>query len=85
MFLSKENRQLLKEAKKKIIEEEIKRQNLLSKSTDWGALEEFIQEVNANPGLTITVTLNDNTKLELKTTKEKKYSNPLFDERVYQE
>ena len=74
-----------KDYKKRILEEEAKKAALINHKTDWGMLEELIQEVNNNPGLSVSVTLADGTKLDLKTVKENKKVNPLFTEAAFEE
>jgi len=85
MKLSKENKKLLEEVQKQLLLKQQQEQNLINHSTDWGALEEFIQQCNNNPGLIINVTLADGTKLEIKTVKEQKKVNPLFTDAAYEE
>lgn len=85
MLFDKEINKEIKDYKKQLIQEKLKRETLLSKRSDWGLLEEFIQQCNDNPGLHIKVTLNDGTILDLVTTKEQKKVNPLFTEAAYEE
>ena len=70
--IKKEMRNALKEAKKEIVEDMKRRQALINRKTDFAMLEQFIQEVNANPDLKITFTTADGTTVELQTTKERK-------------
>ena len=79
MLFDKELNREIKEYKKQLIQEKLKRETLLSKHSDWA------QQCNNNPGLHITVTLNDGTKLDLVTQKEQKKVNPLFTEAAYDE
>jgi hypothetical protein len=67
MLLDKETRQALKEAEKKVIEEMRLRKALINAKTDFAMLEQFIQSVNANPGLKIKFTTKDGTTVELET------------------
>lgn len=67
MLLDKETRQALKEAEKKVIEEMRLRKALINSKTDFAMLEQFIQSVNANPGLKIKFTTKDGTTVELET------------------
>lgn len=43
-----------------------KRQALIDHNTDFAMLEEFINDVNENPDLVITMTTRDGTKLEFR-------------------
>lgn len=85
MLFDKEINKEIKEYKKQLIKEKLKRETLLSKHSDWALLEEFIQQCNDNPGLHVKVTLNDGTTLDLVTTKEQKKVNPLFTEAAFEE
>lgn len=85
MKLSKENKQFLEEVQKQLLQKQMQEQNLINHNTDWGALEEYVQQCNNNPGLIINVTLADGTKLEIKTVKEQKKVNPLFTQAVFEE
>ena len=67
MLLDKETRQALKEAERKVIEEMKLRKALINSKTDFAMLEQFIQSVNANPGLKIKFTTKDGTTVELET------------------
>ena len=67
MLLDKETRQALKEAERKVIEEMRLRKALINAKTDFAMLEQFIQSVNANPGLKIRFTTKDGTTVELET------------------
>lgn len=71
MRMDRELKQALKEAERKVVEEMKMRQMLISAKTDFAMLEQFIQSVNANPGLQIKFTTKDGTVVELKTTKER--------------
>lgn len=83
--LSKENKKFLEEVQRQLLQKQQQEQNLINHSTDWGALEEFIQQCNNNPGLVINVTLADGTKLEIKTVKDERKINPLFTQAAYEE
>lgn len=83
--LSKENKKFLEEVQRQLLQKQQQEQNLINHSTDWGALEEFIQQCNNNPGLVISVTLADGTKLEIKTVKDERKVNPLFTQAAYEE
>lgn len=72
MFLSKEDRKSLAEYKKNLERDALLRKELLNAKTNFGLLESFIQKINENPNLVIDVTLNDGTKLSLKTHKSEK-------------
>lgn len=84
MLFDKELNREIKEYKKRLIQEKLRRETLLSKHSDWAMLEEFIQQCNNNPELHITVTLNDGTKLDLVTSKKQDKVNPLFTEAAYE-
>ena len=75
----------IKEYKKFLKKELLKKKYLLSAKADVGILEDAIQECNANPNLVVTIKLGDGTVIELKTVKDKKQVNPLFTDAVYQE
>lgn len=85
MFFDKEINKEIKEYKKQLIQEKLRRETLLSKHSDWAMLEEFIQQCNNNPGLHIKATLNDGTILDFVTIKEQKKVNPLFTEAAFEE
>ena len=85
MLFDKEINKEIKEYKKELIKEKLKRETLLEHTSDWAALEEFIQQCNDNPNLHIKVTLNNGTILDLVTTKEQKKVNPLFTNAAYEE
>lgn len=65
--INRELKQALKEAEKKVIEEMKLRKALINAKTDFAMLEQFIQSVNANPGLKIRFTTKDGTTVELET------------------
>lgn len=65
--IRKEMKQALKQAKQEIVENMKKRQMLINATTDFAMLEQFIQSVNANPGLKIKFTTKDGTTVELET------------------
>lgn len=67
MLLDRETRKALKEAEKRVIEEMRLRKVLINSKTDFAMLEQFIQSVNANPGLKIKFTTKDGTTVELET------------------
>lgn len=67
MLLDRETRKALKEAEKRVIEEMRLRKMLINSKTDFAMLEQFIQSVNANPGLKIKFTTKDGTTVELET------------------
>ena len=74
-MIDKEVKQQLKEYKEKLLRDKKEREQLLNNKTNWGALEQFIQRVNENPGLRVDVELRDGTVIHLKTV-EKKYFDP---------
>ncbi len=65
--IKKEMKAALKQAKTEIVEDMKRRQSLVNAKTDFAMLEQFIQSVNANPGLVIKFTTADGTTVELKT------------------
>lgn len=70
--IRKEMKAALKQAKTEIVEDMKRRQSLINAKTDFAMLEQFIQSVNANPGLVIKFTTADGTTVELKTVNEHK-------------
>lgn len=70
--IRKEMKAALKQAKTEIVEDMKRRQSLINAKTDFAMLEQFIQSVNANPGLVIKFTTADGTTVELKTVNERK-------------
>ena len=68
-MLTKEERAQLKKLKQKMLLEKQQKKLLINKNTDWGLLEQLIQQVNENPELDVTVSLGDGTTLKLKTVK----------------
>ena len=69
--MRKETRLALKEARKEIVENVKQRQMLVNANTDFAMLEQFVQKVNANPGLKIKFTTKDGTVVELETTQKR--------------
>ena len=49
------------------IQNELNKKALLSSRSDWSMLESLVQKCNENPNLRITVYLNDNTRIDMKT------------------
>ena len=68
-MLSKEEREQIKKLKQKMLLEKQQKKFLISKNTDWGLLEQLIQQINENPELEVSVNLRDGTTLKLKTIK----------------
>ena len=66
-------KQQIKEYKQKLIQDKREREQLLNAKTNWGALEQFIQKVNENPGLRVDVELRDGTVIHLQTTTKKQF------------
>ena len=60
-------KQQIKEYKLQLLRERQEREQLLNAETNWGALEQFIQKVNENPGLRVDVELRDGTVIHLHT------------------
>ncbi len=69
--MRKETRLALKEARKEIVKNVKQRQMLVNANTDFAMLEQFVQKVNANPGLKIKFTTKDGTVVELETTQKR--------------
>ena len=68
-MLNREEREQLKKLKQKMLLEKQQKKLLITKDTDWGLLEQLIQNVNENPELEVSVNLRDGTTLKLKTIK----------------
>ena len=68
-MLSKEEREQIKKLKQKMLLEKQQKKLLVNINTDWGLLEQLIQQVNENPELEVSVNLRDGTTLKLRTTK----------------
>ena len=68
-MLSKEEREQIKKLKQKILLEKQQKKLLINVNTDWGLLEQLIQQVNENPELEVSVNLRDGTTLKLRTIK----------------
>ena len=68
-MLSKEEREQIKKLKQKMLLEKQQKKLLVNKNTDWGLLEQLIQQVNENPELEVSVNLRDGTTLKLRTIK----------------
>lgn len=60
-------------------------ETLLSSHPNFAALEQFIQSINNNPNLKVSITLKDGTTYRIETIKEQKSKNPLFTDDVYRE
>jgi len=54
---------------KKKKEEEKQYKKLVRKNLDYAFLERIVEQCDNNPGLTVTITLADHTKLEITTKK----------------
>lgn len=65
MWKSKELKQKFKELEKQLIEEDRRKNLLLSKELNYGYLQELLDRVDNNPNLTITVVLKSGDKLIL--------------------
>ena len=66
-------KQQIKEYKQKLIQDKKEKEQLLNTKTNWGALEQFIQRVNENPGLRVDVELRDGTVIHLQTVTKKQF------------
>ena len=66
-------KQQMKEYKLQLLREKKEREQLLNAKTNWGALEQFIQKVNENPGLRVDVELRDGTVVHLQTVMKKQF------------
>ena len=49
------------------IQNELEKKALLSSRSDWSMLESLVQKCNDNPNLRISICLNDNTRIDMKT------------------
>lgn len=85
MFLTKEARKEFEQYKLELKKKEQERRRLINRNIDWAAFQEFIARCNDNPGLQITVTFKDGTKVDLCAPKEQKKVNPLFTDAAYTE
>lgn len=45
---------------------QLKKHQLLSSKSDWSMIESFVQEMNTQPNLKITVRLNDGTEIQMR-------------------
>ena len=68
-MLTKEEREQIKKLKQKMLLEKQQKKLLINVNTDWGLLEQLIQQVNENPELEVSVNLRDGTTLKLRTIK----------------
>lgn len=85
-MLSKEAKKELEAYKLELKKKELERKTLLEQTSDWGALEEFIQKCNTNPNLHIKITLTNGTIINMVTTVPSNQKlNPLFTDEVYDE
>ena len=66
-------KQQIKEYKLQLLRDRKEREQLLNSKTNWGALEQFIQKVNENPGLRVDVELRDGTVIHLQTVTKKQF------------
>ena len=66
-------KQQIKEYKLQLLRDKKEREQLLNSKTNWGALEQFIQKVNENPGLRVDVELRDGTVIHLQTVTKKQF------------
>lgn len=66
-MFDREMKKKLKDYKLQLIEEQKKKDFLINHETNWEYLEELIRQVNDNPLLRVSVTLQNGTKLELET------------------
>lgn len=80
MRLNKLQKKEIKDFKKKLIQDELQKQLLINKKTDFGLLEELIQKVNDNPNLKIKITISDGSVIEINTYKPQKKSRDLIEE-----
>lgn len=71
-MFDKELRKQLKEYKLKLLEEQKKKDFLINHETNWEYLEELIKQVNDNPLLKVSVTLQNGTKLDIETYRQPK-------------
>ena len=66
-------KQQIKEYKLQLLREKKEREQLLNAKTNWAALEQFIQNVNDNPGLRVDVELRDGTVVHIQTVTKKQF------------
>lgn len=60
----------IKEAHKKYkvqMQEELAKHKLLNSHSDWSLISKFIEEINKDPNLKVTITLYDGTKVDIGT------------------
>ena len=72
-MIDKNIKKQIKEYKLQLLREKQEREQLLNAKTNWGALEQFIQKVNENPGLRVDVELRDGTVIHLQTVNKKQF------------
>lgn len=66
MLVSREIRERLEAEKRKLVNDERAKRQLLSSKSDWSMLEKFIQQINLQPDLKVEVHLNDGTVIYLR-------------------
>ena len=75
MLLNKEDKEKLKEMKKQLLMEEIlKKKSLPDVVSNVELLEEIIQRVNRNPGLSVELVTRDGTTMRIKSYKQNENS-----------
>ena len=48
------------------MKEQVEKHKLLSSKSDWSMLESFVQKCNQDPNLKVEITLNDGTKINIR-------------------
>lgn len=78
--MNKENKKKLLEYKSKLIKEEKIRKTLLNKDIDLGLLETFVQTINNNENLQITIEYRDGTLVKINSYKKNNKIDPFIGE-----
>lgn len=78
--MNKENKKKLLEYKNKLLHEEKIRKTLLNKDIDLGLLESFVQTINNNENLSITIEYRDGTLVKINTYEKSKKIDPFIGE-----
>lgn len=73
IMIDKDIKKQLKEYKQQLLREKQEKEQLLNNKTNWAALEQFIQKVNANPDLRVDIELRDGTIIHLQTINKRQF------------
>lgn len=76
--MNKENKKKLQEYKNKLLNEEKVRKTLLNKDIDLGLLETFVQTINNNENLSITIEYRDGTLVKINSYEKSKKIDPFI-------